>query len=136
MKKTLILTKAFGGATLSLIYAGDNAFKLEINKFKFSKGKSDYYSANKPVNTANLISESEIIITLAEIKRLGTYKIYADGKEISFFGEWIDHGGKRLYFQSENDFYYYFRRSDCGIICYENNTIFHNKLGLPNVINK
>ena len=117
MKNALILKKAIGDAVLTMEHMKDNTFRLSITNGSFTTGKGAIYSDGTPINQPEIKGNS-VLITKAEMKRLGTYKLYLNGKDIQahVFGKWIDHLNRELLFKSENDFYYYFRRPDCGIV--------------------
>lgn len=128
------LTKTINGKTISLSQVDGNDFLLK-GEFSFKAGKGANYSDGTAINQPK-ISETEVKITKAEIKRLGTYNLLVDGEKFSCYGEWLDEKGRIINFNSETDIYYYFRRPDCGIVkTVQNGTGhvyysgFHYKLG-------
>lgn len=132
----LILNKEVEGKTLTLTHLKGNTFQLTTINGIFSIGKGAYYNDGQPINQPE-INKSVAIITKAEMKRLGTYKMYLNGKDVSsaIFGKWIDRKGRQIIFMDENDVYYYFNRPDCGLVQVNNIsgehciTKFHYSLG-------
>lgn len=115
-QRELILTQQVDGGILTLAHVADNTFRLSISKGVFVNGKTGYTEAG-PINQA-VIDGSSVLITKAELKRLGTYMLYLNGKDAAYriFGSpWYDWKGRPVIFSDADDVYYYFRRPDCGI---------------------
>lgn len=132
----LILTKQVEGKTLTLSHILKNSFKLEISEGNFKVGNGAIFADGSTINQP-IVERNSVVITKAEMKRLGTYKLYLNGKDIAtnIFGKWTDTKGRQIIFFNENDFYYYFNRPDCGIVQINNIngehciTHFHYALG-------
>lgn len=132
----LILTKEVEGNTLTLTHISNNTFRLSITGGTFTVGKGAAFADGSAINQP-LVEGNSVIITKAEMKRLGTYKLYLNGKDVAanIFSKWFDNKGKQVIFSDENDFYYYFNRPDCGLVQINNingehcMTEFHYALG-------
>lgn len=132
----LILTKEVEGDTLTLTHVANNTFRLSITQGTFKVGKGAAFADGTNVNQP-LVEGNSVIITKAEMKRLGTYKLYLNGKDVAanIFSKWIDKKGRQVIFSDENDFYYYFNRPDCGLVQRMNingehcGTAFHYAMG-------
>ena len=113
----LIHTKQVEGNTLTLSHISNNTFKLEITAGYFKVGKGAAFADGTNINQP-MVEGNSVIITKAEMKRLGTYKLYLNGKDVApiIFSKWIDNKGRQVIFSDENDFYYYFNRPDCGLV--------------------
>ena len=125
----LFLTKKVENNSIIFSHINENTFKLTFNAGKSTIGKGGYSSNGEAINLPK-VKENSIIITKSEMKRLGTYKAYYNGIDLEkiIFGAWQDKKGRTLFFENENDVYYYFRRHDCGLILKENQTIFHKPI--------
>jgi hypothetical protein len=132
----LILTKEVEGNTLTLSHISNNTFKLKITEGNFKVGKGAAFADGTSINQP-MVEGNSVIITKAEMKRLGTYKLYLNGKDVAatIFSKWIDNKGRQVIFLDESDFYYYFNRPDCGLVQVNNIngehciTEFHYALG-------
>lgn len=132
----LFLTRKVDGMTLCLTNIEGNNYRLVAENGDFKIGKGATYSDGTAINQP-IVNEHSVIISKAEMKRLGTYKLYMNGKDIKaeLFSTWIDSKGRELIFSNENDIYYYFRRPDCGIVQINNvdgnhcRTEFHHSIG-------
>lgn len=113
----LFLTKEVDGMTLCLTNVSDNNYRLVAEDGTFKVGKGASYSDGSAINQPK-VNEHSVMISKAEMKRLGTYKLYLNGKDIKaeLFSTWKDSEGRELIFTDESDIYYYFRRPDCGIV--------------------
>lgn len=135
-QQELVLTKTVETTTLTLRAINNTTFELSASQGTFTIGKGASYSDGTAINQPE-IKGNAVIITKAEIKRLGTYFLYLDGKSMQglLLSTWVDGKGRNLIFANENDLYYYFTRVDCGIVQeYRHDgshfaTIFHYVLG-------
>jgi hypothetical protein len=116
-QQELILTKEVEGVTLTFSNVSGNTFKVSATGGAFTLGKGANYSNGATINQPAIAGQS-ILITKAEIERLGTYKLYLNGKDIlaTLIGKWIDNKGREIIFADASDIYYYFRRPDCGFV--------------------
>ncbi len=104
----LLLTKEVEGNTLTLAHISNNTYRVSITEGLFTVGKGSAFSDGSAINQP-LVEGSSVIITKAEMKRLGTYKLYLNGKDVaaSLFSKWVDNKGRQIIFSDENDIYYY-----------------------------
>lgn len=138
MKSALILTKSFGNANITLQQVEGNLFKITTDSGTFTNGRQVVYSDGSEIGHARIEGGNTLFITKQQMKRIETIRTYHNGEIITpmLFSEWSDVKGNGLHFQSQDDFYYYFNRPDCGIILNERTTIFHKKIGVLGVISK
>jgi len=131
------LIKNIAGVKVALSYIGGNTFKLAADGGTFTKGKGGFYSQFADIKTAE-VNDNELLITKAEIARLGTYMIYLNGKNtpLNLTGKWVNDNGVDIIISfPSTDLYYYFRRPDCGLVQVNNingehcRTEFHHQLG-------
>jgi len=135
-QQELILTKEVEGNTLTLTHIANNTYRLAITEGTFTVGKGAAFADGSSINQP-LVEGSSVVITKAEMKRLGTYKLYLNGKDVAarLFSKWIDSKGRQIIFSDENDIYYYFNRPDCGLVQINNidgehcRTEFHYAIG-------
>lgn len=135
-QQELILTKQVDGITFTLRANDKKMYHIAASDGTFVNGKGAAHSTGNSINQP-LVTSFEAWLTRSEIDRLGTYKTYHNGKDISVivFGKWIDRNGRELILHDSSDIYYYFNRPDCGIAQLNNihgehyRTAFHYKPG-------
>lgn len=105
------LTTTIGNSKVILSHVANNTFKLTAENGTFRNGKGANYSTGQSINQA-AVNGHEIIITKAEIARLGTYMIYLNGERVNLFTNFTTEDNRTVSIIKTSDIYYYFRKPE------------------------